>query len=225
MTRQLASRQYQETGHQSRRGDEMEAATAGRGAGPSLVRKLIHLAMALVPALGWLVSFPLALGLAGVALLASLLVEAARRWWPAVNRLLWWLLPTTFREGEDRRVLGSTWFFLGMVAALLLFGRDAGGTAVLFLAWGDATAELIGRTWGRPGQGKTLAGSLGCLAACFLAGVAGVYLGGLDPWAVAAGAIVATLVERWSPPPDDNLWIPVLSGLAIVAVQAGVGVG
>jgi len=195
------------------------------GAHLNLVRKLIHLAMALVPALGWRVSFPLALGLAGTALLASLLVEAARRWWPAVNRLLWWLLPTTFREGEDRRVLGSTWFFLGMVAALLLFGRDAGGTAVLFLAWGDATAELIGRTWGRPGQGKTLAGSLGCLAACCLAGIAGVYLSGLDPGAVAAGAIVAALVERWSPPPDDNLWLPVLSGLAIVAVEYWIGVG
>jgi len=153
----------------------------------SLVRKLIHLAMAVVPA-----SYPLALGLAGVALLASLLVEAARCWWPALNRLLWRLLPTTFRTWEDRRVLGSTWFSLGMFAALLLFGRDAGGTAVLFLAWGDA--------------------------------IAGVSFGGLSPWAAGAGAVVAVLVERWSPPPDDNLWLPILSGLAIVAVEQWLGV-
>jgi len=190
----------------------------------SLVRKLIHLTMAVVPAIGWLGSYPLALGLAGVALLASLLVEAARRWWPALNHLLWRLLPTTFRAWEDRRVLGSTWFSLGMFVALFLFGRDAGGTAVLFLAWGDASAELAGRAWGGAAQGKTLAGSLGCLLACLLAGAVGVYFGGLSPWAAGAGAVVAALVERWSPPPDDNLWLPLLSGLTIVALEQWLGV-
>ena len=205
-------------------GEAQAPARREQGGRLSLVRKLIHLAMAVVPAIGWLVSYPLALGLAGVALLASLLVEAARCWWPALNRLLWRLLPTTFRTWEDRRVLGSTWFSLGMFAALLLFGRDAGSTAVLFLAWGDASAELIGRALGGAGQGKTLAGSLGCLAACLLAAVAGVSFGGLSPWAAGAGAVVAVLVERWSPPPDDNLWLPILSGLAIVAVEQWLGV-
>jgi dolichol kinase len=183
------------------------------------LRKLIHLAMAVVPACGWLISYPLALSVSGALLLASLVVEAARRWWPWVNRLLWQLIPATFRRGEERRSLGSTWFALGMSAALLLFGRDAGGTAVLFLAWGDPVAEFVGRIWGTPEERKTVAGSLGCLAACLLAGLVGIGLGGLSPWAVLAGGIVATLVERWSPPPDDNLWMPILSGLAILAVQ------
>lgn len=185
----------------------------------SLVRKLVHLAMAIVPAIGWWVSYPLSLALAGLFLLASLVVEAARRWWPQINRLLWWLLPTTFRQWEDRRVLGSTWFALGMLATLGLFGRDLGGTAVLFLAWGDPAAEIVGRRWGRPGEGKTLVGSLGCLVACLVAAGVGVGLGGLSPWAALAGALVATLVERWSPPPDDNLWMPLLSGLTMAAVQ------
>lgn len=175
--------------------------------------------MAVVPACGWLISYPLALSISGALLLASLVAETARRWWPGVNRLLWQLIPATFRQGEERRILGSTWFALGMSAALLLFGQDAGGTAVLFLAWGDPAAEFVGRRWGTPGKGKTVAGSLGCLAACLLAGLVGIGLGGLSPWAVLAGGVVATLVERWSPPPDDNLWMPILSGLAILAVQ------
>lgn len=187
------------------------------------MRKLIHLAMALVPAAGWLISFSSALALAGAFLGASLAVEIARRWWPGVNRLLWRLLPTTFRAWEGRRVLGSTWFAAGVLATLLLFGRDAGGTAVLFLVWGDPLAELVGRRWGRPGQCKTLAGSAGCLAACLLAGGVGVGLGGLSPWAALVGAVVATLIEHWSPPPDDNLWMPILSGVAIAAVQRWVG--
>jgi dolichol kinase len=185
----------------------------------SLLRKLIHVATTLVPLLGWLVSYWLALALAALALIASLILEAARRWWPWVNDQLWRWLPSVFRAWEDRRALGSTWFGLGMLAALLLYGRDAGGTAILYLAWGDPAAEVVGRRWGQPGRRKTLAGSLGCLAACLLAGGLGAYLGGLSSWAVVAGALVATLVERSSLPPDDNLWIPALSGLAVLLVQ------
>jgi dolichol kinase len=179
--------------------------------------------MALVPAAGWWVSGRFALALAGACLAASLAVEAARRWWPGLNALLWRLLPGTFRVWEGGGILGSTWFALGALIALLAFGRDAGGTAVLFLAWGDPLAELVGRRWGHPGRDKTLAGSIGCLAACLLAGGVGVRLGGLCPWAAFAGALVATLIERWSPPPDDNVWMPVLSGLAVAAVQRWIG--
>ncbi len=189
----------------------------------SLSRKVIHLAMTVVPATGWLVSFQLAMGLAGICVLASLAAEVARRRWPQVNRLFWQLLPTTFRTGEERRVLGSTWLSVGMLSTLLLLGRDVGGTAVLFVIWGDPMAELVGRTWGRSRRGKTWVGSLGCLAACLLVGGAGVGWGRLDLRAVLVGAVVATVVERWSPPPDDNLWMPVLSGLALALSQSLIG--
>lgn len=186
---------------------------------PILTRKLIHMAMALIPAAGWLVSYWLALALAGAMLVASLAVEAMRRWWPWVNRLLWRLLPTTFRSWEGKEILGSTWFAVGATATLFIFGQDVGGTAVLFLAWGDPMAELVGRRWGRAGEGKTLAGSVGCLLACLVAGLVGVGLGGLNPWTALTGAVVATLVERWSPPPDDNLWMALLPGLGMSVVE------
>ncbi len=169
------------------------------------MRKLIHLSMTVVPAVGWWLSYRWALAL--VAL------------FPGVNRLLWRLLPTVFRPGEQVHILGSTWFAVGALATLLLFGRDIGGTALLFLIWGDAAAEVVGRRWSRGRRKKTAAGSLGCLAACLLAGLVGVGLGGLGPGAVLLGAAVATLVERRSPPPDDNIWLPVLSGLAMWLVQ------
>jgi dolichol kinase len=179
----------------------------------------MHVALAVVPLVGWLVSFDLAIALAAGLVAASLAVEVARRWWPWVNRLLWRFLPTVFRAGEGRAVLGSTWYALGAVAALLLFGRDAGGTAVLCLAWGDPAAEVVGRRWGRVDRTKTIAGTLACLVACLFAGAVGVVLGGLAPSAALAGALVATFVERWSPPPDDNFWIPILSGGAMAVVE------
>lgn len=185
----------------------------------SPTRKLMHLAIALVPALGWWGSYWLALSLFGLLLAASVVVEVARRWWSWPNRLLWRLLPTTFRSWEGNQILGSTWYVIGALMSMILWGQDVGGTSVLFLAWGDPVAELVGRRWGRPAGGKTIAGSLGCLMACLLAGLVGVGMGGLAPGAVLAGALVATAVERWSPPPDDNLWIPILSSLACALVQ------
>ncbi|MBN1136047.1 MAG: hypothetical protein JXM73_05655 [Anaerolineae bacterium] len=185
----------------------------------SLLRKLIHLAMAWLPALGWLISYQLELALAAVLLLASMAAEIARQRWQGVNRLLWRMLPSTFRSDEGQQMLGSTWFAVGALGALILFGRDIGGTAVLLLTWGDPAAELAGRRWGRPGQRKTLAGSLGCLLACLLAACVGMDLGGLSPLVALTGAVVATLAERWSPPPNDNVWLPIFAGLAMWAVQ------
>ena len=185
----------------------------------SVTRKSIHLAMAILPAAGWWVSYGVALALSALVLGASLVIEVARRWWPWSNRLLWRLLPTVFRRWEAQRVLGSTWFAVGALLSLFIFGRDVGGTAVLFLAWGDPVAELVGARWGKAGQGKTVEGSLGCLMACIVAGFVGVGLGGLSPWAALLGAVVATLVERWSPPPNDNLWMPLISGLGMAVAQ------
>jgi dolichol kinase len=188
----------------------------------SLLRKLIHLAMAWLPALGWLIAYQVELVLAAVLLLASLVVEVVRRHWQGVNRLLWRILPSTFRSSEGQHVLGSTWFVVGALGALTLFGRDIGGTAVLFLVWGDSAAELVGQRWGRPGRRKTLAGSVGCLLACLLAALVGIGLGGLKPLTTLAGAMVAAVVERWPPPPDDNVWLPILAGLAMWIVQQAI---
>ena len=185
----------------------------------SLTRKLIHLAMAIVPALGWSVSSCLALLFSAIILGASLAIEVARRRWPWCNRLLWRLLPSVFRKAEAEGALGSTWFAVGALLSLLLWGRDIGGTAILFLAWGDPVAEIVGRRWGAVGQGKTVVGSVGCFMACVVAAFVGIVLGGLSPMAAFLGAAVATLVERWSPPPNDNLWMPLLSGLSIVLAQ------
>ena len=189
----------------------------------SLTRKLIHLAMAILPAIGWWVSYGLSLALTAAMLGSSLIIELARRQWPWCNRLLWRLLPTVFRTAESHRILGSTWFAVGAMMSFLLFGRDVGGTAVLFLAWGDPVAEVVGGRWGRAGQSKTVVGSLGCLMACVVAGLVVVSLGGLSPWAALLGAVVATLVERWAPPPNDNLWMPMLSGLGMALAQWLIG--
>jgi dolichol kinase len=185
----------------------------------SLLRKLIHVAMAIIPLTGWWASFDSALSLAGVLVAASLAAEGIRRWLPGVNLALWRLLPSVFRESEDHKILGSTWFAIGALAALLLEGRDAGGTAILFLAWGDPAAEFAGHRWGSKVDDKTLAGTAACFVACLVGGGVGIVVGGLNPWVALGGAAIGTLIERWSPPPDDNLWMPVVAGVTMAAAQ------
>jgi dolichol kinase len=102
---------------------------------------------------------------------------------------------------------------------LLLFGREIGGMAALFLALGDPAAELAGRRWGRKGSGKTLAGSLACLVVCLAVAAAGSLLIHLAPVIGVAGAVAATVAERWPPPPGDNAWMPLFS--AVVMAVAG----
>ena len=211
-------------GHEAQAGPNQAPGSAhGTPSRASAARKLFYLGMTLAPAAAWWIGFPAALALVMIELVGSMLMEVARRRWGWVNRLLWKLLPTTFRSWEARRVLGSTWFGLGAMVTLLLFGRDVGSTALLYLVWGDPAAEVVGRRWGSPGRKKTLVGSLGCLAACLLAGLVGVTWGGLEPWVALAGALVATATERWSPPPDDNLWMPLAAAVAMAVVGCLVG--
>jgi len=181
------------------------------------LRKVIHAAMAAVPLAGWLWAPWAALALAAILLAGSLLLEAARRAWPSVDRILWGNAPALFRPAERRGVLGSTWFAGSMLAVLLLFGQDVGGLGVLFLAFGDPVAELAGRRWGRPGLRKTWAGSIACLAACLVTAAGAALCSLLPPAAACSGAVAAAAAERWSPPPTDNLWIPFFSCLVMAA--------
>lgn len=182
-----------------------------------LLRKMMHIALAAVPLAGWIWAPWVALALAGLLAAGSLVLEAARRLWPFVDRTLWGRAEDLFRPWERRGILGSTWFVASMLGVLLAFGQDVGGLVVLFLALGDPAAELAGRHWGRPGVRKTWAGSLACLAVC-LAVASASALAGLVPAAAALpGAVAAAAAERWSPPPTDNLWMPLFSALVAAA--------
>jgi dolichol kinase len=182
-----------------------------------LLRKLMHAALAIVPLAGWLFAPWVALALAAALMAGSAVLEVARRIWPGVDGTLWGHAPSLFRSWESQGILGSTWFAVSMLGILLLFGQDVGGLAVLFLALADPAAELAGRRWGRPGVRKTWAGSLACLGVCLAIATAGFLLGLVPPAAAVAGGVAAAAAERWSPPPTDNVWMPLFSSMVMVA--------
>lgn len=106
------------------------------------------------------------------------------------------------------------YFAIGILAALLLFPAPASSAAIAIFALGDSTASIFGGLISRTplpfNKGKTLEGSLAGFFFAFLAG--SVYI---SPFWALIGAAVAMIIE-WLPlPVNDNILIPVFTGLAL----------
>ena len=109
------------------------------------------------------------------------------------------------------------YFAIGILAALLLFPAPASSAAIAIFALGDSTASIFGGLISRTplpfNKGKTLEGSLAGFFFAFLAG--SVYI---SPFWALIGAAVAMTVE-WLPlPVNDNILIPVFTGLALWSI-------
>ena len=147
-------------------------------------------------------------------------VEALRLSRPEVNAFLLRTFQGIHRPHEEKRVSAIIWTSLGCWTTFLLFGADvrAVDAAVLCLAFGDASAALVGKSLGRRvfefrGKRKSVEGSL----ACFAASAACVLAAGFSPGRAAAAAAAVTALELAAPPPDDNFWLP-LAAAAVLSV-------
>ncbi len=203
-------------------------------------RKLLHiLSGSLIPAgifylprlLGVSVWFPaLLLGAIAVVMVG---VEAARMRVPAVQRLFCALAGGAMRSDEQRRMTGATYIFAsGLICALAFVHQPhVAFMALAMFILGDAAAALVGQSMGRVRiNGKTLEGSLGCLAVCLVLcfavfpvvpGLLEAWQGRL-PWPVAVAAAVTTTVLELFPVRlsakltlNDNLTVPLLAGLVM----------
>ena len=185
---------------------------------PTVWRRLFHLlAGSGLPLAGLFV--PAAALLAGLAALAgaALLIDLARFRFPAANRRYMRLLAPLLKADEETRITGATYMCIAALLAFALFGREVAAPALFYLSLGDPAAALVGRR--APGPrlfGKSPAGTLAFAAVASAAAGVLVGVGALEfHWALWAGAGIAALLELASIPPDDNLSIPLLSGLAM----------
>ena len=180
----------------------------------AMLRKLWHLLGLVFPAVYCfgLLSRRWVLVAAAVATLAVAVVEAVRFASPQTNRTFATLFRRMLRREEYSFVNASLLYLFGTFLVLLLYPRAIACAALFFLGLGDTAAELVGRTFGRVKifAGKTLEGTLACVAACFGVGVL------LLPWPLAlVGAVAAAAFELFSPGQTDNFLIGVGSGGAV----------
>lgn len=165
------------------------------------LRRLMHAASALVLVLptwvGWEV-FPFVVT-GGVV--AGWALEVVRLTNARVAAGLAHHVPV-FRAVETRQPSGAAWLGAAYLVAAW-FPPPVPVAAILIAALADPAASLAGARLapGHRERRKTMAGSAAHAV------VAGVVLGALAyPWPTAVGvALLATALERWSAPLDDNL--------------------
>ena len=176
-----------------------------------LVRKSIHILIALVPSLASISrSHTSLLLMCGVLFYACLETLRFTGFSPPFFSSI---IKTGAREQEKGNfVLGPVTLGLGALLALILFPPQAAAVAVYAQAFGDSAATLTGKFLGRIRPrfmaGKSVEGSLACCAVtallCFLV---------FGDWRIAlATGLVSMLVEAFSSQDFDNLLLPLSAG-------------
>ena len=177
-----------------------------------LIRKSIHILIALVPCLAALNRSHTALLLmGGVLFFAGLeFLRFAGFSPPLVSSVT----RAVIRKREEGRfALGPVTLGLGALLALLLFPPRAAALAVFALAFGDSAATLAGRFLGRTRPalmaGKSVEGSLACFAAV---AAAGFFV--FQNWRPALAVALVSMVAEALPIGEfDNLLLPLAAGL------------
>lgn len=113
---------------------------------------------------------------------------------------------------------GATYILISVCFTVALFSKPIAVAALAFIIVGDTLAALVGRKFGRHrwfGH-KSVEGSLACL-------VGTVMVAFLAPELTLAvslfGALVAAVVETLSVSIDDNISVPIVSGVAMTLLS------
>ncbi|MEM1118021.1 MAG: diacylglycerol/polyprenol kinase family protein [Bacteroidota bacterium] len=198
-----------------------------------LQRKAIHLLALVLPAAILVLPRPTAPIVLTVLAVLAVGLDVARQRVPAVRRLLvdkafgWMMRPEELPpEGAPLVFNGAVWMFASAAVCAWLFAPGIAAAALAMLMVGDGAAAVIGRRFGRtrwPGSPKSVEGTLGYAAFAFLIGLGVVVWpgSGVGVGTVALGAGVGAAIEALPIPVNDNLRVPVLSGLAMTLLHLG----
>ncbi|MFH1686605.1 MAG: hypothetical protein ABIE70_03685 [bacterium] len=182
-----------------------------------LVRKGTHLGALIIPGT-YLIA-----GLSKGEMLAIMIPVTMLMILIDISRLRRWRFWTSFGERIGGGMIrphersgdftGATYILLTVCVTVAMFDKSLAVTALAFIMVGDTFAALVGRRWGRHRIGdKSLEGSAACLASLLVVVAVVPSL----PWEVGLiGALVATVVEALPWRIDDNVTVPLLSGLAM----------
>lgn len=115
---------------------------------------------------------------------------------------------------QENNLTGATFVFWGGLLTIWFFPKPIATVALLFLSIGDSTACLVGMMIGRIKlvQSRTLEGALAFIVASLLLTW---WIPGVALWIKVIGAVTGSLVELVHRRVDDNLLIPLISGVVM----------
>jgi dolichol kinase len=183
-----------------------------------MIRKTIHLMSMAIPIGYCLFTRKVVLIGTGFLLGIALAVEILRFSWPTFTRWFNSLAGPLLRPHEFNGLTGSTYLLLGYYFSIHFFDKWIAIAAILFLCVSDALSGLVGRKWGRIAinRGRTLEGSFVFITTAM---IIIVLLPGLAFIAGLAGVITGLLIDILVRNINDNLSIPLGSGLIMQIVS------
>ena len=147
----------------------------------------------------------------------ALIIDIARLEHKTFKRIFYNLVGLLLRKHEIHNFTGATYLMISAVLCIGFFPAEIAVVSLAFLAIGDTLAALVGIPLGKRkilNTSKSLEGSLACFAGCF---VFGLFF--LHPAVALIGAFTATIAEFSWIPIDDNIKIPIASGLVMSFVN------
>ena len=193
-----------------------------------IARKLWHMATGLI-GLTFFYKSGVSTDLMASALLIfsglSFLLEFLRLRNPKINQFLMIFMKPIMRESEKNSVSGMPFYALGVSLSLFFFPERIAILSILFLIFADPIASFCGILFGRDKilPNKSLQGTIAAFSVCYI--VTLVYgLIHASPsmnllvFSIVAG-IIGAVSELCSQFVDDNLCIPVISGLGLFVLN------
>ncbi len=185
-----------------------------------VLRKLIHISSIILPLmyrfvflnnrkLTFLFLVPLAF--------LFLIIEIIRLHNKTFQKIFINIFGVLLRKYEINNFTGATYLITSSIVCIAVFPADIAFLSISFLAIGDTLASVVGLTFGKRrflGSPKSLEGSIACFAGTLLFAIFFI-----NPWVALAGAFTATLAEFSHIPLNDNIQIPVISGIVMSIVS------
>ncbi|NPE28107.1 CTP--2,3-di-O-geranylgeranyl-sn-glycero-1-phosphate cytidyltransferase [Methanococcoides sp. SA1] len=175
-----------------------------------IVRKSIHFISLSIVIIYYYIGKEFTLNFLTLVLCCILLIDYFRVEKNLKIPIVWKL----YRAKEKDKLSGTTYFLIGSIIAISIFSKEVAAAAILMTTFGDSAAALIGIRYGKRWiKGLPDRAWEGVFSEFFVNLVIGYFF--LSNWIVALTmALVATLVETVIYKLDDNLIIPLFSGLA-----------
>lgn len=181
------------------------------------LRKALHVFSIIIPLIYYFVPRSSALIILLPGCIIAIVFDLARMTGhPIWTRFGVILFGKMVRPKEKEGFTGASYILCTDFLVILMFNKPVAMCAITFIALGDTAAAMIGRRWGFHKFGKkSIEGSLGFFLAAAASAVFfhHVYQTGLPLIVGLSGALIATLVEAMSVRSDDNLTVPIMSGL------------
>jgi dolichol kinase len=138
------------------------------------------------------------------------------------NEYLTVKVTTFYKKGEEHKFSTITTFLVAAFISVVLFDENIAITAIVFLIFGDMFGKIFGLAFGRhpiPHTHKTYEGLLANYGSVLIFGFILYTSISIPLLILVIGGFVAPIIEVMSSTIDDNLTVPLISGVCMTIVK------